>query len=213
MAVIFRTMNPSKPITVDDVDFWERLYQSGTTPWELGRHAPPLETFLKSRYTLQPGSMAVLGCGTGHDAMLFANHGFQVTGIDFAPSAIQATYDKFLKAGISGTKGFLLQRDVFDMHEYTHYFDYVLEHNFFNSIDPSRRRTYAHVVQDLLKPGGKLIALWWVVDRPGGPPFGIARDSLFNMFSDFFTFDMVHAPADSAPGFENAELFTLMTRR
>jgi SAM-dependent methyltransferase len=206
-------MNQSKPITIDDVDFWERLYQSGSTPWELGRPAPPLESFLKSRYTIKPGSIAVLGCGTGHDCMLFARYGFQVTGIDFAPSAIQCTYDKFLQAGIAGTSGFLLQRDFFNLHEYIGYFDYVLEHNFFNSIDPSRRRTYAHVVQDLLKPGGKLIALWWIVDRPGGPPFGIAKDALFSLFGQFFTFEMVHTPADSAPGWENTELFTLMTRR
>jgi SAM-dependent methyltransferase len=199
--------------SVDHKEFWERLYQAGNPPWDLKAAAPPLVTFTKSPYMVPPGSLGVLGCGNGHDCMLFAERGFQVTGIDFAPSAIQNTYKLFLEKGVAGTTGFLLERDVFQMHEYDHYFDYVLEHNFFSSIDPSRRRTYAHRIHDLLKPGGKLIALWWTQDKPGGPPFGMSKDALYLLFGEFFTFDIVFEPNNSAPGRKGYELFTLMTAR
>lgn len=205
------SMSVEKAHTFDQREFWERLYQAGTTPWDLGAPSPPLQTFLQSQYKVPPGSILVLGCGTGHDCMLFAQHGFQVTGIDFAPSAIQATNEKFTQSGIAGKNGFLLERDVFDIHEYDHYFDYVLEHAFFNSIDPSRRRTYAWTVHDLLKPGGKLIGLWWTVDRQGGPPFGVRKEELYALFSDKFTFDIAHVPNDSVPARRGSELFTLMT--
>lgn len=204
-------MSAEKTHTAEQREFWERLYQSGSTPWDLDSPAPPLVTFLKSQYRVQPGSMAILGCGSGHDCMLFAQNGFQVTGIDFAPSAIAATNNKFAQAGIVGKTGFLLERDVFDIHEYDHYFDYVLEHSFFNSIHPSQRRTYVWTIHDLLKPGGKLIGLWWTLDRPGGPPYGVLKEELFALFSDHFTFDLVHIPNDSVPARKGNELFTLMT--
>ncbi|MBI4532544.1 MAG: methyltransferase domain-containing protein [Candidatus Melainabacteria bacterium] len=206
-------MSANKTYTVDNIEFWGQIYQTGKLPWDLGGPAPPLKTFLKSPYKVPPASIAIPGCGTGHDCLLFANHGFQVTGIDFAPLAIQATHQKFIDAGIAGTSGFLLQRNLFDLDEYDGYFDYVLEHAMFNSIEPTRRRSYVHAVYDLLKPGGKLIALWWVLDRPGGPPFGIAKDALFSLFGQFFSFDIVHTPTDSAPGRQGHELFTLMTKK
>ncbi len=202
-----------KSYTIDHKEFWERLYQAGSTPWDLGMPAPPLETFLHSPYKVPPGSMAVLGCGTGHDCMLFADAGFTVTGIDFAPSAIKATNEKFAGAGIAGTRGFLLERDVFDIHEYDHYFDYVLEHSFFNSIHPSRRRTYVWTIRDLLKPGGKLIGLWWTLERPDGPPFGMSRADIFALFAPCFTFDIVFTPDRSVPPRAGHELFTLMTAK
>lgn len=199
--------------TEDQKEFWERLYQAGNYPWDLGAPAPPLTTYLQSQYAVKPGSILVLGCGTGHDCLLFAQYGFQVTGIDFAPSAIGATNEKFVKANIAGKTGFLLERDVFAIHEYDSYFDYVLEHSFFNSIHPSRRRTYCWTVHDLLKPGGKLISLWWTLDRPGGPPYGVRKEELISLFAEKFDFDMIHIPTDSAPARRGNELFTLMTAK
>ena len=117
-----------RALTVEDKDYWETLFKVGKTPWELNTFAPPLKTFLDSPYAVPPGTIAVLGAGTGHDAMLFARYGFTVVAIDFAPSAIKATEEKFKSAGILGKTGFLLERDIFSLHEYAQSFDYVLAH-------------------------------------------------------------------------------------
>lgn len=207
-------MDGTKILTVDDREFWENLYQSGQTPWDLGRAAPPLETFLKSPYTVPPGKVAVLGCGKGYECALFADHGFEVTGVDFAPSAIQATLEKFNERGISGSKGYLLERDFFQMHEYDHYYDYVVEHCCFAAIHPARRRTYFYTVRDLLKPGGKLIALWWLLDRPfGGPPFGLDKNELYQLFDNMFSIDISFSPNNSIRDRSGAELLTVLTAR
>jgi methyl halide transferase len=205
--------NTETGYSVDNKEFWERLYQTANTPWELRTAAPPLQTFLNSPYAVTPGAIAVPGCGTGQDCLLFAQRGFVVTGIDFAPSAIQATNKLFFDSGIAGKTGFLLERDVFQIHEYDGYFDYVLEHCFFSAIHPSRRRTYMQTIRDLLKPGGKLIALWWTHSMPGGPPFGIAKDDMHSLLGEFFTIDLAFVPNNSAPGRTGNELFTLLTRR
>lgn len=204
--------NTDKTHTVDHKEFWEKLYQTNNTPWELKSPAPPLTTYLNSPYAVKPGSIAVLGCGTGQDCLLFAQRGFQVTGVDFAPSAIQATNKLFFEAGVAGKTGFLLERDVFQIHEYDGYFDYVLEHCFFSAIDPSRRRTYMATVRDLLKPGGKLIALWWTHDRPNGPPFGIAKDEMHSLIGEYFTIEIAYVPNNSAPGRTGNELLTVLSK-
>jgi SAM-dependent methyltransferase len=196
----------------DDLQWWESLYRSNTTPWELGACAPPLLTYLKSPYRVPPGKIAVIGCGTGHDSLLFAQAGFEVTGIDFAPSAVQATTKKFHDAGLLGTRGFLLQRDLFQIHEYDGYFDYVLEHTCFCAIHPSRRRTYVYTVRDLLKPGGKLIALFWLLDHRGGPPYAVNKSEIPDLFGKYFQIDFAYEPQDSVPSRQGQELFMQMTR-
>jgi len=203
----------AKSLTVDDKDWWEQLYQAKRTPWDLGKPAPPLVTYLKSPYAPQPGRIAVPGCGRGHDCLPFLASGFEVTGIDFAPSAVQATYQKFQQVGMSGTKGYLLERNVFDIHEYDNYYDYVLEHCFFPAIDPSRRRTYVYTIADLLKPGGKLIGLWWLQESKSGPPFPLTKHDIYDLFDSRFTIDIAYAPNDSFPQRRDAELLTVMTKR
>ncbi len=206
-------MDQTETLTVSNPEFWDQLYRSGNVPWDLGKAAPPLEEFCQSPYMVSNGRMLVLGCGTGHDCMLFANNGLEVTGVDFSPTAVQLTLEKFLAAGISGTKGFLLQRDLFEIHQYDRYFDYVLEHCCFSALEPSRRRTYFWTVRDLLKPGGKFIALWWFVDRPGGPPFSFSKDELYKHCDPVFKIDLAYEPQNSVNDRKGHELLTLMTAR
>jgi SAM-dependent methyltransferase len=197
---------------VDNVEFWENLYQTNVTPWDLGQAAPPFKTFLDSPYAIPRGTIGVLGCGAGHECMLFAERGFEVVGIDFAPSAITATQQKFQSAGLLNKNAFVVQSDLFNLHHLNGRFDYILEHTCFCAIDPSKRRTYSYTVRDLLKVGGKLVALWWLLEKSGGPPFSVDESEIFNLFKDDFRFDILHRPNDSVPDRQNKELFTVFTR-
>lgn len=198
--------------TVENQEFWEQLYQTNTTPWELNVPAPPFRTFLSSPYVLPSGKMVIPGCGSGNEVLLFAQNGFEVTGVDFAQSAVQITAAKLSAEGLLGTQAYLLQRDFFDIHEYDKYFDYVLEHTCFCAIHPSRRRTYEMTVKDMLKPGGKFIALWWLLDHgKGGPPYSVTKSEIFDLFSNDFNIDLAFTPADSIGDRKGKELFTIMT--
>lgn len=206
-------MDAKKIPTVETVEFWEGLYQRNITPWELGTFSPPLKTFLDSPYKVPPGQVAVIGCGTGHDALLFAHYGYIVTAFDFAPTAIASTKAKFAQYGYLDKTARTIQQDIFDLHNFRGQFDYVLEHTCFCAIHPARRKNYELIVRDLLKPDGKLIALWWLLERQGsGPPFAVHKDELFELFSSDFRFDMVHEPTDSVPDRKGQELFTLMSK-
>jgi SAM-dependent methyltransferase len=172
----------------EKVEFWENLYRTKKTPWDLGQVAPPMKTFLSSPYAVVPGKMAVLGCGRGYECVLFAQKGFEVTGVDFAPSAVAET-----------TQGFAD--------------DYVLEHCAFCAIEPSKRRTYAWTIRDLLRPGGKFIALWWLVpDKKGGPPFSVHKSEIFDLFRNHFSLDIAYEPKDSVKDRRGQEFLTVMTK-
>ena len=47
-----------------------------------------------------PARALDLGCGTGADAVYLAGHGWQTTGVDFAPEAIAAARKKAADAGV-----------------------------------------------------------------------------------------------------------------
>jgi methyl halide transferase len=163
---------------------WEQRYQEGTTRWDLGQPAPVFVDLLNSADAPQPGRMAVLGAGRGHDALFFAAHGFEVIGFDFAPSAIAAATTAAQTHGLTAQ---FLQRDIFELGtEFAASFDYVLEHTCFCAIAPSQRPAYVELVQTLLRPQGELIAIFWAHNRAGGPPFGSTVNEIQQLFQSKF---------------------------
>lgn len=176
--------NPSSPLPAE---FWENRYQEGTDRWDLGQPAPPFATLLDSPDAPTPGRMAVLGSGRGHDALLFARHGFEVIGFDFATSAIEAANQAAQAQHLTAE---FLQRDIFALEaEFAQSFDYVLEHTCFCAILPTQREAYVQLVASLLRPAGELIGLFWAHSRSGGPPFGTTAEEILQWFS--FQFEVV----------------------
>lgn len=171
-------------VFVGDRNYWEERYQEGTTRWDLGQAAPPFVSLLNSPLSPQPGRIAVLGCGRGYDALLFAAHGFEVVGFDFAPAAISSA---IALAQASGNSAQFLQRDIFDLAvEFPGAFDYVVEHTCFCAIDPDKRPAYVQLVRSILKPQGELIGLFFTHSRPGGPPFGVTTKAIRQYFEAEF---------------------------
>lgn len=178
-------------------DYWSTQYENGHIPWDLGRSTPVFARLLSSG-KLTPGSMIVLGAGRGHDARLFAAHGFAVTAVDFAPAAIEAMRaDNDPKHPVR-----ILQSDIFHLPAHLDQtFAYVLEYTCFCAIDPRQREAYAETVARLLKPGGHYIALAFpLVERAGGPPFGVSAEELVEMLERHeLTLQHREQPRDSVP--------------
>ena len=192
--------------SVANSQYWENRYVDGTTGWDLGQAAPPFVSLLNSSVAPKTGKIAVLGSGSGYDAMLFAKAGFEVIGFDFAPSAItqsvalRAIASSTALTQNSGISAQFLQRNIFDLPaEFPHYFDYVLEHTCFCAIDPSDRPAYVKLVKSLLKPSGELIALFWAHHMPGGPPFGVTTAEIRQYFESDFKINRLTLANNSVP--------------
>ena len=70
----------------DQVQFWENIYLADDAGWDLGGATPVFKSIANE---LIPGKMCIVGCGSGHDAVMFAQKQFEVTGVDFAESAVK----------------------------------------------------------------------------------------------------------------------------
>ena len=171
-------------LTTTEPQYWEQRYQENTAQWDIGMAAPPLASLLASSEAPIAGKTAVIGCGQGHDAILFAKHDFDTIGFDFAPSAITLGQKLSQKMEISIQ---FLQRDIFELpKEFAASFDYAIEHTCFCAIRPEQRLDYVNMVQSILKPTGELIALFWAHNRPDGPPFGVTLEEIKDLFSASF---------------------------
>jgi methyl halide transferase len=165
-------------------EYWEQRYQENTAKWDIGMAAPPFTSLLASTQAPIAGKTAVIGCGQGHDAILFAKHGFDTIGFDFAPSAIALGQKLSQTMEISMQ---FLQRDIFELpKEFPANFDYAIEHTCFCAIRPEQRPDYVKMVRSILNPTGELIGLFWAHNRPDGPPFGTTLTEIQDLFSSCF---------------------------
>ncbi len=190
---------------------WEDRYQTGRTGWDLGAPAPPFVSLLATPTAPRPGRMAVLGAGRGHDALLFAAHGFEVIGFDLAPSAIAAATELAQQRRLSAQ---FWQRDIFALEpDLSGQFDYVLEHTCFCAIDPSQRSQYVQVVHQLLRPGGELLALFWAHQMAGGPPFGSTVAELHQHFTPYFEIRQFDRATNSVASRQGNEYLARLQRK
>ena len=189
----------------DDPNFWEQRYQEGTTPWDLGQPAPYFVSLLNSPSAIHPGRTAVLGCGRGYDAVLFADRGFEVIGFDFAASGI---VDATCLAQETGSSAQFLQRDIFELAaEFPSNFDYIVEHTCFCAIPVEKRTFYVKLVHSLLPPGGELIGVFFTHSRLGGPPFGVTPAEIRKYFEDDFEILSLEPVTNSVPARQGEEHF------
>ena len=139
---------------------YERRYRRGNTRWDTGITPPEVVAVIEGEHPLPPGRALDLGCGTGTNALYLARHGWEVTGVDFSPLAIEAAKGK---AEGSGLPVSFRLGDVTRVRELgvEGPFDYVLDIGCFHSVALRRRRAYAREVTALTRPGAVLMVFAW----------------------------------------------------
>ena len=166
---------------VDHSKFWEDIYLEDDAGWDLKGITPVFDSISNE---LIPGKVCIVGCGRGYDAIMIAQKGFEVTAVDFAPSAINAVKNLAFDVDV---KVNIVEADIFSLtHEHMNTYDFIIEQTCFCAIHPSRRKEYEELVRSILKPGGKLIGLWFPLDKKldeGGPPWGTSIDEVKSVFN------------------------------
>lgn len=150
---------------------WEELYQARDTRWDRGEAAPGLQDFLSAWPDGWPrrGTVVVPGCGRGHDARAWAAAGFEVLGLDLAPTAVAEAHSL---QGPAARLRFLAGDFLDDPPAAP--MDWLFEHTLFCAIPPERRDAYAQSAARWVRPGGHLLAVHYLQPADAeGPPYGV----------------------------------------
>ena len=195
---------------------WESKYQASETPWDKGAPSPCLVDFLTEHSV--SGRVLVPGCGLGHDvralqSSLGGDAVQEVLGLDIAPSAVEGAR----RLPRLGGERYEVA-DLFDLPPALRgCFDWVWEHTCFCAIDPAQRAAYVAAVAGALRPGGHLLAVFYLDpgnDSPDeGPPFEVSIAELDRLFLPRFTLVREWLPARAYPGREGREWMRLLALR
>ncbi|OHV06449.1 class I SAM-dependent methyltransferase [Mycobacterium talmoniae] len=84
---------------------FKAMYRLGFTPWDGHPLARGLRDLIEGNGSppLPPGTAVDLGCGTGDNTVYLAQQGWQVTGVDFVPKALDQARVKAAANGVAVT--------------------------------------------------------------------------------------------------------------
>ncbi|RWV83663.1 hypothetical protein GW17_00054700 [Ensete ventricosum] len=75
------------PLSVS-IDGWEKCWEEGLTPWDLGKATPAVLQLVETG-SLPRGRVLVPGCGSGYDVVAIAGPERYVVGLDISTSAVE----------------------------------------------------------------------------------------------------------------------------
>lgn len=163
-------MTPNINDTEAIKSFWEERYQKGQTGWDIGAVSTPLKEYIDQ---LADKSIRILipGAGNGYEAAYLLEQGFTST---FMLDIAKPPLARFAERHPTFPKDQLIRANFFE-HEGT--YDLIFEQTFFCSFAPTEvnRQAYVKKMYDLLKPGGKLVGLWFIFPlqkEQERPPYG-----------------------------------------
>jgi cyclopropane fatty-acyl-phospholipid synthase-like methyltransferase len=138
--------------------------------WDSGVTPPELLAFLKGR---PPGRAIDLGCGTGTNVITLAKLGWQVTGVDFVPSAIAQARRKAKQAGVRAA---LQVGDVTRLEGIRGPFDFALDLGCLHGLEPDEKAAYLRRLDEILTPGGYWLLYGFLAPHtPGLTEFDLER--------------------------------------
>lgn len=142
-------------------------YLFGRTPWDTGISPPELVAVVEGDGALPPGAALDIGCGTGTNVVYLARHGWDVTGVDFIPTAIRRGRRRSRDAGVAAR---LIAGDVTRLRalRVDGPFDLLLDLGCFHSIPVDARDAYVAEMTRVARPGATFL-LFAFAEAPGPP--------------------------------------------
>ncbi|KAM0947223.1 putative methyl halide transferase [Dioscorea sansibarensis] len=154
------------------VDGWEKCWEEGLTPWDLGQPTPIFAHLLQTG-NLPKGRVFIPGCGSGYDVVAIAGPERYVVGLDISHTAIKKA--KKLSSSLPNASYCTFEVADFFTYQPSELFDLIIDYTFFCALDPSMRPAWANQIGDLSKPDGELLTLMFPIgDETGGPPYSVS---------------------------------------
>ncbi len=161
------------------------FYAIGFTPWDGHPQSAALRELIEGSDTAPPGSALDVGCGTGDTSIYLAQQGWQVTGVDFTPKALDKARTKARAADAAVN---FIHADV------THLgqagiigpFQLIVDSGCFHGMSERDRDLYVNEISAAAAPGAQLLMIAF---KPRGRfgPAGVDQTEIEHRFTRAWT--------------------------
>ncbi len=192
--------------------FYDTLYRRFRAPWDIGPRKELVELVKSGRIT--PCRAIDLGSGTASNCIFLAQHGFDVTGVDYTGAAIELGRKRAREAGVSVN---FVQDDLTALRHVTGPFDLLVDYGTLDDLSPKARDLYLQNVLPLTQPGSRFVLYgfeweprWW--ERPFFTSLAMLPGEAERRFGPYFEIEH-YASESGLPGFPRGWAVYLMMRR
>jgi len=177
---------------------WNDRYRDGDLPWDTGQPSSELQRVF-SQNTIQPCRALELGCGTGTNSVWLAQQGFEVTGIDLAPLAVERAEQRARAAGV---KVHFVVADVLQLPDLDGPFAFFFDRGCYHAVRRDAPEQYAPAMARQLASGGRGLILAGNAREPHdpGPPVVTEEQIRDELGLAFHILDLHEIRFDEAPG-------------
>ncbi|WP_085446194.1 methyltransferase domain-containing protein [Magnetofaba australis] len=186
---------------------WEERYQAGRTGWDRGGASPVLSKWLRHASDSER-RVLIPGCGRGHELAELARRGYEITALDFAPSAVAAAREALAEHPHCVVQ----EADLFHWEAREGTFDAIYEQTCLCALAPDQWREYEHRLFDWLRPEGRLYALFMQTHAEGGPPYHCAIEQMRRLFPSARWRWQQEPPLEVHHPMDKVELGLILTR-
>ncbi len=164
---------------------FKTLYRFGFTPWDGHPIAKSLRNLVEGADALPPGTALDVGCGTGDNSIYLAKHGWQVTGVDYVPKAVDKAR---AKAAAEHVDIRFEHADVTDLGSagVGSQFTLIIDGGCLHGMSDEDRYDYVREVTAVAAPGARLHLVAFVPGASFGVP-GIGPAEVERRFADGWT--------------------------
>jgi SAM-dependent methyltransferase len=157
------------------------FYRLGFTPWDGHPQSTTLQELIEGTETLPLGSALDVGCGTGDTSIYLAQRGWQVTGVDFVPKALDRARAKARAADVMVN---FVQGDVTHLSQagIGSGFQLIVDNGCFHGMSDADRDLYVQEISTAATPGARL---FMVAFKPSGRfgPAGVDQAEIEHRFT------------------------------
>jgi SAM-dependent methyltransferase len=157
----------------------DHLY-AGTPPWDIGRPQPAFADIAQAG--LIRGRVLDAGCGTGEHTLMAAALGLDATGVDLAPTALEAARRKARDLGLAAR---FLRHDARNLAGLGESFDTVLDCGLFHILGDDDRAAYTRGLRTATRPGGRFFLLCFSDSGPANRWAHVRRVSMDEIIASF----------------------------
>jgi SAM-dependent methyltransferase len=161
------------------------FYRFGFTPWDGHPLPTSLQNLIEGDAALSPGTALDIGCGTGDNSIYLAEHGWQVTGVDYVQKAVDKAR---AKASAKGVDVRFEQADVTRLCEENigSGFALIVDNGCLHGMSDEDRHDYVREVTAAAAPDARLLLVEFIPGGSRGVP-GIEPSEVAERFEGAWT--------------------------